>query len=145
MRHISYYFLFLLLAASISYAQPSGGPYGPIDQRYEIPKADTSTTSRRTEKRCDGDELAHPTTIEAAMERVVTGDAIVLRGGIYRTGGLVLNQGITIQPYADERPILKGTEIATQWEALPQQHLEDHWSHLFPARLCPGGIAIVKA
>src|ERR1035441_5074408 len=26
-------------AVAPGYAQPSGGPYGPIDQRYEIPKA----------------------------------------------------------------------------------------------------------
>ncbi len=29
----------LVCAAAAGYAQPSGGPYGPIDQRYEIPKA----------------------------------------------------------------------------------------------------------
>ena len=28
-----------LFAAAPGYAQPSGGPYGPIEQRYEIPKA----------------------------------------------------------------------------------------------------------
>jgi hypothetical protein len=39
--------------------------------------------------------------MEAAIDRVVTGDAIVMRGGVYRTGGLVLNQGITLQPYAE--------------------------------------------
>ncbi|MBL0159222.1 MAG: hypothetical protein IPP47_19230 [Bryobacterales bacterium] len=30
---------FVFLAASLGSAQPSGGPYGPIDQTYEIPKA----------------------------------------------------------------------------------------------------------
>lgn len=28
-----------LFATATGYAQPSGGPYGPIDQRYEVPKA----------------------------------------------------------------------------------------------------------
>jgi hypothetical protein len=37
MRSIA--FLVLLLAAAPVHAQPSGGPYGPIDQTYEIPKA----------------------------------------------------------------------------------------------------------
>src|SRR5690242_781701 len=108
MRHISYHFLFLLLVASISYAQPSGGPYGPIDQHYEIPKA-THVYYVAPDGKADaaGTTLEQPTTIESAIERVVTGDAIILRGGIYRTGGLILNQGVTIQPYADERPILK--------------------------------------
>jgi hypothetical protein len=45
-----------------------------------------------------GTSLAEPTTLEAAIERVVSGDAIVMRGGTYRTGGLRLNQGITLQP-----------------------------------------------
>ena len=48
-----------------------------------------------------GTTLDQPTSIESAMDRVVTGDAIILRGGTYRTGGLVLNQGITIQPYLE--------------------------------------------
>ncbi|MEI9970897.1 MAG: hypothetical protein WDO73_01960 [Ignavibacteriota bacterium] len=55
---------------------------------------------------------------DAAIERVVTGDAVVMRGGVYRTGDLTLNQGITMQPYAEERPIVKGTQVATKWEAL---------------------------
>jgi parallel beta-helix repeat protein len=84
-----------------------------------------------------GTELANPTTLEAAMERVVTGDAIVLRGGIYRTGGLVLNQGIAMQPYGDEHPVLKGTEVATQWEALPNNVWRTPWKHLFPAEPLP--------
>jgi hypothetical protein len=131
-------FLALFFVAGLVYAQPSGGPYGPIDQRYEIP-----TTSRvyfvAPDGKADatGVELAHPTTIEASMERVVTGDAIVLRGGIYRTGGLVLNQGITIQPYEEEHPVLKGTEIATQWEALPNNVWRTAWTHLFPAEPLP--------
>ena len=67
------------------------------------------------------------------MDRVVTGDAIILRGGLYRTGGLTLNQGVTIQPYADERPILKGTQIATKWEALRNNVWRTSWKPLFPA------------
>ena len=131
-------FLALFFVAGSVYAQPSGGPYGPIDQRYEIPKAGKVyfvAPDGKTD--ATGADVAHPTTIEAAMERVVTGDAIVLRGGIYRTGGLVLNQGITIQPYEEEHPVLKGTKIATQWEALPNNVWRTHWSHLFPAEPLP--------
>ena len=53
---------------------------------------------------------------------------------IYRTGGLTLNQGITIQPYADERPVLKGTRVATEWEALRNNVWRTQWTTLFPAR-----------
>jgi parallel beta-helix repeat protein len=131
-------FLVLFVVAGLVYAQPSGGPYGPIDQRYEIPKTGkVYFVAPDGKSDADGSEVGHPTTIEAAVERVVTGDAIVLRGGIYRTGGLVLNQGITIQPYEEERPVLKGTEIATQWKALPNNIWRTKWSQLFPAEPLP--------
>ena len=124
----------LLLVAEPGYAQPSGGPYGPIDQRYEIPKA-AHVYYAAPDGKADspGTALEQPTTLEAAIERVVTGDALVMRGGLYRTGGLSLNQGITMQPYAGERPILKGTEVATKWEALRNNVWKTSWSRLFPA------------
>src|SRR5579863_9089771 len=129
--------LLLLCAASVS-AQPSGGPYGPIDQHYQIPNAKTVYYVAPDGKAdASGTDLAHPTTIESAIDRVVTGDAIVLRGGIYITGGLVLNQGITIQPYGDERPVFKGTEVATQWEALSNNVWRTPWKHLFPSEPLP--------
>ena len=37
LRHFR--FLVFFFVAGLVYAQPSGGPYGPIDQRYELPKA----------------------------------------------------------------------------------------------------------
>ena len=128
----------LLFSAGLAYSQPSGGPYGPIDQHYEIPKTGTVYFVAPDGKSdAAGTDLDHPTTLEAAFDRVVTGDAIVLRGGVYRTGGLVLNQGITMQPYGDEHPILKGTEVATQWEALPNNVWRTPWKHLFPAEPLP--------
>lgn len=124
----------LLLMTAVAYSQPSGGPYGPIDQRYEIPKAKTVYYVAPDGKSDSaGTTLDHPTSLESAMEHVVTGDAIILRGGIYRTGGLVLNQGIAMQPYGEEHPVLKGTQVATQWEALPNNVWRTSWSHLFPA------------
>jgi len=132
-----YRFLFLvsiLGAWTAAAGQPSGGPYGPIDQRYEIPKA-AHVYYVAPDGKADspGTALEQPTTIESAIERVVTGDAIVLRGGIYRTGGLVLSQGITMQPYADERPVFKGTQVASQWETLRNNVWRTKWSRLFPA------------
>ena len=94
----------------------------------------TSITSLPTERPTPrGRRSNNPTTLDAAIERVVTGDAIVMRGGVYRTGGLTLNQGITLQPYADERPILKGTQVATKWEALRNNVWKTSWTRLFPA------------
>jgi parallel beta-helix repeat protein len=128
------FFAALLFAAAPGYAQPSGGPYGPIDQRYEIPKA-AHVYYAAPDGKADspGTTLEQPTTLEAAIDRVVTGDAVILRGGVYRTGGLILNQGITMQPYASERPILKGTQVPARWEPVGPNVWRTAWKRLFPA------------
>lgn len=116
-------------------AQPSGGPYGPIPQIYEVPAAGTVYyVAPNGDANAPGTSLARPTTLESAIARVVTGDAIVLRGGTYRTGSLQLNQGITIQPHRDEKPVLKGTQVATEWQALRDGVWRTKWSKLFPAQ-----------
>jgi hypothetical protein len=127
-------FLFSLFAAAPGHAQPSGGPYGPIDQRYEVPKA-AHVYYVAPDGKADspGTALDQPTTLEAAIDRVVTGDAVILRGGVYRTGELILNQGITLQPYLNERPVIKGTLAVTQWETLPNNIWRTRWKKFFPA------------
>jgi len=115
-------------------AQPSGGPYGPQLVRYELP-----TTGRvlfvSPDGRADADgaALERPTTLASAIERAVTGDTIVLRGGIYREGGLRLSQGVTLQPFAEERPVLNGTAVAPQWEKVAEGRWRTKWTKLFPA------------
>jgi hypothetical protein len=125
------FFVFLPLTA-----QPSGGPYGPIRQNYHLPKATGNiyyvAPDGKTEE--SGETLNGATTLEVAMDRVKTGDAIILRGGIYRTGNLMLNQGITMQPYADEQPVLKGTFVATEWKNQGNGLWTTTWSHLFPSK-----------
>lgn len=123
------------LAVGTAVAQPSGGPYGPVPQRYAVPKAaHVYFVAPDGKAEASGASVEQPTTIDAAMTRVVTGDALVLRGGTYRTGGLQLNQGITIQPYLDEVPVLKGTRVATEWQALPNNVWRTKWATLFPAQ-----------
>lgn len=128
--------LFVLVTGSLpALAQPSGGPYGPIHRAYAVPEQAAHIYYAAPDGKADapGTALGQPTTLEAAISRVVTGDAIVLRGGTYRTGDLRLNQGITLQPYAEEQPVLKGTQVATQWEA--QGSLwRTSWSRLFPSK-----------
>jgi parallel beta-helix repeat protein len=133
---VSCLLLFLLLGPLPGRAQPSGGPYGPIPQSYDLPKeaAHLYYVAPDGQAETSGTTLAQPTTLEAAMARVVTGDAIVLRGGIYRAGDLKLNQGITLQPYADEHPVLKGTQVAAKWEAQSNGLWRTAWPRLFPAR-----------
>jgi hypothetical protein len=134
-RSLSYLFIAAMaFAVPVAGAQPSGGPYGPIEQFYDVPQAETVYyVAVDGDPDAPGTTLDDPTTIEAAIARVVTGDAIVMRGGTYRTGGLLLNQGITLQPYGEERVVFKGTRIATEWEALPGDVWRARWTTLFPA------------
>ncbi len=125
----------LSLAAAPGQAQPSGGPYGPIPRTYEAPKQAAHVYYVAPDGQTDAaGTFAQPTTLEVAITRVVTGDAIVLRGGVYRTGGLILNQGVTIQPHADERPVIKGTQVATKWQTLSNNVWRTSWSRLFQAK-----------
>ena len=93
----------LFTFSSVTYSQPSGGPYGPIPQKYELPKVTGKIYFAAPDGKADqsGESISNPTTIESAIAKVKTGDAIILRGGTYRTGNLLLNQGITIQPYRE--------------------------------------------
>jgi len=130
------FILFTFLMGSLPVqAQPSGGPYGPIWKNYDLPRVEGQIFYVAADGKAEqtGAWLDKPTTLPAAVERVKTGDAIVLRGGTYRTGNLVLNQGITMQPYKDEHPILKGTRVATEWEALGNNVWRTSWKTLFPA------------
>lgn len=128
-------FVVLVLWVVPAGAQPSGGPYGPIQQDYEVPAdaAHVYYVAPDGKEDVSGTSLDQPTTLEAAIAKAVTGDAIILRGGTYRTGGLRFNQGITMQPYAGERPVLKGTRVATEWRALRNNVWRTSWKTLFPA------------
>lgn len=126
--------LAVLAGTNLAMAQPSGGPYGPAQLRYELPavKGTTYFVAPDGDPAAKGNSVDAPTSLEAAISRVVTNDAIVLRGGEYRTGELLLNQGITMQPYQDEQPVLKGTAVATEWETLRDGLWRTKWEHLFP-------------
>jgi len=117
-------------------AQPSGGPYGPIRQTYKLPTGAGKIyyVAPNGQAAQTGESLSNPTTIEAAITRACTGDAIIMRGGTYRTGNLILNQGITIQPYADEQPVLKGTLVASEWKKQDNGLWVIKWSRLFPSK-----------
>lgn len=123
----------LLLTVNLS-AQPSGGPYGPVKQSYEVPKTTGKIfyASPDGNASAAGDNLNATTTIETAISKARTGDVIILKGGIYRTGDLKFNQGITIQPYRDEQPILKGTLEAKEWRSIGKNLWKISWEKLFP-------------
>ncbi|MCW3785581.1 right-handed parallel beta-helix repeat-containing protein [Plebeiibacterium sediminum] len=131
------YFIFVvfLLSPVFLRAQPSGGPYGPVQKTYELPEVSGTIyfVSPEGNSNADGLKLTTPTTIESALEKVNSGDAIVMRGGTYRSGDLKFNQGITIQPYKDETPVIKGTKIASEWEHLENGLWRTSWDLLFPS------------
>lgn len=124
------------LAACAQVQQEESEPivYGPIDQVYELPQTAGTIyyVAPDGDPTADGLSLDKPTSIEAAIERVVTGDAIVMRGGEYRTGNLEFNQGITIQPYNDEKPVIKGCLIADNWQQDADGLWFTEWEYLFP-------------
>jgi len=132
-----------LLGSALLTAQPSGGPYGPQVQYYTIPEI-TGTVyyvSPEGDAQAAGTSLDQPTSLDAAIAKVITGDAIIMRGGTYRTGDLFLNQSVFIQPYQDEEPIIKGSYIASDWEDRVPARLKGympklwaiHWDRLFPS------------
>jgi hypothetical protein len=122
--------------------QPSGGPYGPVQQLYELPKDANKIyyVSPDGNAEATGAAIDKPTTIEEALKQAVTNDAIILRGGTYRTGALKFNQGITIQAYFNEQPVLKGTKVADKWENKPEPGAvqgklwKTTWKTLFPEK-----------
>jgi parallel beta-helix repeat protein len=128
--------IILLFVPLLLNSQPSGGPYGPIHKKYELPKVSGKIyfVSPEGLKNNPGETINNPTTLEEAIKKVKTGDAIILRGGIYRTGNHIFNQSIIIQPYADEHPVLKGTYIADKWEDLGNGLWTTKWDRLFPSK-----------
>ncbi len=130
--------LSLMLACAITdlNAFPSGGPYGPVSQVYEVPQTDGTIyyVAPDGDANAAGKSLDKPTTLESAIKKVVTGDVIILRGGTYRTGNLTLNQGITMQPYKGEHPVLKGSFVAEAWTDLKNGLWVTSWEHLFPMK-----------
>ena len=122
-------------------AQPSGGPYGPLQKTYKIPNISGMVyyVSPTGGLNANGKTINTPTTLKNAIANVVTGDAIILRGGIYRVGDLKLNQSILMQPYKNENPIIKGTYVASNWEeggktpyTGEQELWKIKWEYLFP-------------
>ena len=52
-----------------------------------------------------------------------------MRGGLYRTGGIEFDTAITIQPYRNETPVLKGSKIADEWAPFDEFWVTD-WPYL---------------
>jgi parallel beta-helix repeat protein len=125
----------ILSSCNMQTEESSDIAYGPLGQNYKLPEVSGTTyyVSPDGNASADGLNINEPTVIEQAIKRVETGDAIVMRGGIYRTGDLIFNQGITIQAYRDEKPVLNGTLVADSWAEAGDGIWVTDWEKLFPA------------
>jgi len=125
--------LVIFTCSSKGFAQPSGGPYGPVATSYKIPSEANNVWYVAPDGKSEqtGKTIDQPIALEEAIKKAVTGDAIILRGGTYRTGNLIFNQGITLQPYQDENPVLKGTKVATNWKSISNKIWVTDWEYLF--------------
>jgi parallel beta-helix repeat protein len=129
----------LILSCSISTvtlnAQLPDDVYGPVNQFYQVPsvKGTIRYVAVDGKKENSGSDPEKSTTLNAAVAASKSGDAIILRGGTYRTGNLVFNQGITFQAFRDEHPLLKGTLVVTNWEKVEEGLWSTTWTDLFPA------------
>ncbi len=129
---------FAVISCKMQKNPPGAEPgilYGPYSTTYELPMISGIIyyVSPTGDAGSNGLTPENPTTIEVAISKVVTGDAIIMRGGTYRTGNLTFNQGITIQPFGNEKPIIKGTLVATDWQKAENGQWFTKWEHLFPA------------
>lgn len=120
---------------SYSGPDPDKSSYGPQPINYELPdiKGKIYYVAPNGDLNSEGLDSLKPTSIESAIAKAVTGDAVIMRDGTYRTGNLTFNQGIIIQAYKNESPVLKGTLVAENWNKTPEGLWSIKWEHLFPA------------
>ncbi len=90
------------------------GPFGPQEKTYNVP-AGAIFVAANGLSTASGSSADSPTTLPTAIGKVTTGSVIVLRGGTYHVGNMVFNKRITIQPYLNEKPVIKGSSVAATW------------------------------
>jgi hypothetical protein len=112
------------------------GTYGATEQTYEQPKSKGKILFVAPDGKSTnvGSSLKSAIPFAEAIKQANTGDVIIMRGGTYRIGNIRLNQGITIQPFKNEIPILKGSLIATGWKKGTDGIWSTPWKQLFPGR-----------
>jgi len=106
--------------------------YGPRSLSYDLPKDAGSIWYAGATTEGDGQSPESPASLSSILPRLRTGDAVILRGGTYRTGSWTLNQSITLQPYRDETVRFSGTEIAAEWTKVRGGLWRCAWDNLFP-------------
>ena len=108
------------------------GPFGPYDTSYAVPAGAVIVAPDGLDAN-DGSSIDKPTTLKKAINNAVTGTVIVMRGGTYHTGDYSFEKQITIQPYKDEKPIIKGSRVAKDWTE-SDGSWKTSWTTLFPRK-----------
>ena len=84
--------LCLVLGSVPVTAQPSGGPYGPMQLTYKLPDVQGKIyyVAPNAQADASGETLEEPATLATAFERVKTGDAVILRGSVVPDNALII-------------------------------------------------------
>ncbi|WKN32535.1 right-handed parallel beta-helix repeat-containing protein [Porifericola rhodea] len=101
--------------SSLLIAQPSG-KYGPQKTNYEVPGGAYFVSPTGTGKApCTEGK---PCSLATALKEAPRGSTLVLKDGIYRTSkySTTIKRQIIIQPYPGANVILKGSEVAKDWQ-----------------------------
>ncbi len=70
-------------------------------------------------------------TIEKAINSAPGGSTVVLRGGTYREGNLIVGKKLTFQPYPHEKVWIKGSLNIEDWDRDGALWRKDNWNHWF--------------
>lgn len=106
---------------------------------YTPPVSSTKYVSTDGSDSANGDTITTPyKTICKAIANTNAGGTIVLRGGVYREGsggdggcsGYKVGKKMHIQSYKDERAWVKGSLVATNWQADGGTRWKTSWSYL---------------
>jgi len=80
-------------------------------------------------------------TLAHAVRRAVSGDTIVMRGGVYRESVQVFGEALAIESAPGERAVLDGAVDVTGWSAAGDLWVADGWTTQFSREPSGGPVA----
>lgn len=121
-------FVALVLAASASTAVVMSPAAGSADAAATIHVAPWGDDG------ADGTLDRPVQTLRHAVWRARSGDAIVLRGGVYRENVQIYGKSLDISSAAGERAVFDGATVLTGWQESDDAWFVDGWTRQFPAQ-----------
>lgn len=123
--------------------QSENAVLGVQQSSYPVPAQNAFFVAPEGDEVNTGVDLNSPWTLAKALRDAPSGATLLLRGGTYRTGfrnsenggervnETLISKALTIQPYNDEIPILKGSLVAKDW-ARDGDAWKTTWIYHFP-------------